>query len=166
MPKTAGSEHELKETLKVDVEIPGHEDRTTTALFLHTKKLLLAKTGARCFICNATAAESGHPLESHHKIIERCLTHVIDFKLVQTDCERGMYGEDAKNFDWPDFWQKNDPYLFVDNQLVNGIILCKQHHTGLDAGVHMLPHPFWISQRYMKEGEKFSPTETIEHYQV
>jgi hypothetical protein len=100
-----------------------------------------------------------------------------------------MYGDAAKNFDWDNFWKDAtteqipipesdreqgeptfyefrrpaDPYLFVDDQLVNGRILCKAHHTGKDEGIHDMPFPLWIAQRYLKEGYQFTPSEKICH---
>ncbi|ABO60598.1 hypothetical protein LA345_38925 (plasmid) [Burkholderia vietnamiensis] len=58
--------HVERETLSVEVNIPGHEARTTTALFSHSKKQLIEREGGRCWISGATAEESGHPLEAHH----------------------------------------------------------------------------------------------------
>ncbi|UNJ99715.1 hypothetical protein [Ralstonia sp. RRA.1] len=56
-----------------------------------------------------------------------------------------------------------DPYLFVDDMTVNGLLLCKQHHTGKDAGIHDMPFPLWIAQRYAIEGYQFTPNEVIHH---
>lgn len=64
-------QHAETETLHVEVNIPGHDPRKTTSLFTHTRKSLLERDGARCYICGATAEESGHPLEAHHHPIER-----------------------------------------------------------------------------------------------
>ncbi len=73
--------HEEKETLSVDINIPGHDPRTTTPLFLNTKKLLHERDGAQCWLCGCTAEESGEPLESHHYPIERSLADMIDWNL-------------------------------------------------------------------------------------
>lgn len=156
--------HEEKETLVVDVILPGHEARVTTSVFTHTRnQRLAAEKEPRCWICSRTEQESGHPLELHHFPIERSLATGVDFKLVQADCEAGLWGEAAKSFDWADFWAKNDVYLFVDNMLVNGLILCKDHHTGADEGIHYLPHPLWVVQRYLTEGYQYTAKEKICH---
>ena len=154
--------HEEKETLVVEVNIPGHDPRTTTALFTHTKKLLIEREGGRCFVCGATAEESGHPLEAHHHPIERSLANMIDWTRFEADCHAGLWGETARAFDWSTF-DPADPYTFVDNMLVNGELLCKAHHTGKDEGKHDLPFPIWIAQRYALEGYKFSDIEIIHH---
>lgn len=154
--------HEEVETLKVDVNIPGHEPRTTTALFTHSKKRLIDRDGGRCYVCQCTAEESGHPLEAHHHPIERSFANMIDWTLFRIDCEAGMWGPHAQAFNWDSF-SPDDPYLFVDDMMVNGMLLCKAHHTGKDEGIHDLPGPIWLAQKYGKEGYQFSTIEVIHH---
>lgn len=155
--------HEEKLTLTVDVEIPGHEARTETSLFRRTKAQLLEREHHRCWICGRTPEETGRPAQVHHHPIERSLANGIDFALVERDCEKGMYGPDAKAFDWDAFHKAGDVYAFVDNALVNGRVLCPEHHIGKDAGIHTLPYPLHLAQRYLREGYQFSPTEIIHH---
>jgi hypothetical protein len=154
--------HEQKETLEVDVDIPAHDDRKTTALFLKTKKMIvklgsilgftIKRPAARCWICNRTADEVGAPLEAHHFGIERCyIDAAIRWNVVQ---------EDFPIFDWKNFDPKN-PVQFIDNMSSQGLLLCKAHHTGKDSGIHCLPFPIWIMQRYLADGTRFSPTEVI-----
>ncbi|RQR50418.1 hypothetical protein DIE18_34940 [Burkholderia sp. Bp9125] len=133
--------HTEKGTLSVAVNIPEHAERKTTALFERTHKELIAREGGRCFICNATAEESGHPLEAHHHPIERSLAELID---------------------WDGF---TDWTQFVDDMTVNGMLLCKAHHIGKDEGLHAMPFPLWIAQKYAKEGYQFSDVEIIRHNQ-
>lgn len=157
--------HEEKETLVVDINIPGHEARTTTALFVRTKKLLIEREGGRCFVSGQTAEESGHPLEAHHHPIERSMAEMIDWHLFAIDCKAGLWGVHAQAFDWNAFFACDpiDPYRFVDDMTVNGMLLAKQFHTGQDAGLHYLPFPLWIAQKYGKEGYQFSASEVIHH---
>jgi hypothetical protein len=154
--------HAEKETLIVDINIPGHEARTTTKLFIESKKKLLERDGAKCWTCGNTAEESGHPLEAHHNPIERSLANMIDWDLFKTDCESGIWGKHAQAFDWSKF-DAIDPYSFVDDMTVNGLVLCKQHHTGADEGIHDMPYSLWIAQRYGKEGYQFTDKEIIHH---
>lgn len=154
--------HEEKETLVVEVNIPGHEARTTTTLFLHSKKTLIAREGGRCFICGGTAQTTGHPLEAHHHPVERSLANMIDWDLFRSECQAGMWGEHAAGFDWSKF-DPADPYSFVDDMTVNGLLLCKAHHTGKDEGIHDMPYPLWIAQKYGQEGYQFSDAEVIHH---
>lgn len=164
------SAHVEKETLAVDVNIPEHDARVTTALFSHTRLALIAREGGRCFVCERTEAESGAPLEAHHHPIERCLAEDIDWTLVALDCRAGVVAftigqrQAMQAFDWssfdPQHWE-----VFVDDMTVNGLLLCKDHHTGLDEGIHTLPGPIWLAQRYAKEGIKFNSREVIHHEQ-
>ena len=155
--------HELKETLNVDIYTPGHEARITTPLFTKTRKQLIERESGRCWICHGTAEETGHPLEAHHHPIERSLANMIDWGLFKNDCIMGKWGANAQAFKWEDFDPAN-PYSFVDDMMVNGLLLCKGDHTQLDSGIHTLPFPIWIAQRYAKEGYQFSPAEVIHHF--
>lgn len=49
---------------------------------------------------------------------------------------------------------------------VNGLLICKAHHIGEDEGIHMLPWPICIAQRYAKEGTRFNSREVIHHAQL
>lgn len=148
--------HEEKNTFQVDVNIPGHEPRVTTALFSHTRKLLIEREGGRCYVCNCTAEESGHPLEAHHYPIERSFATMIDWG------PHSLIRKQFPDFDWINF-DSSDPYKFVDDMTINGLLLCKAHHTGKDEGIHCLPHPVWLAQRYGTDGYKFSEIEIIHH---
>jgi hypothetical protein len=157
--------HEEKETLVIDVMLPGHEPRVTTSLFVHSKRALEEREGARCFICARTSLEAG-PLESHHHPIERSLANLVDWDRFKSDCVRGLWGPYAQAFDWTGFDPIGDPYKFVDDQTVNGLLLCADHHRGKDEGIHATVYPFFIIQRYAKEGVRFTPTEIIHHDQI
>lgn len=147
--------HEEKNTLQVDVNIPGHDPRVTTALFTSSRKELL-KISCRCFICNDTEEQSGAPLEAHHYPVERSFAEMIDWS------EGSAIRKAFPSFDWGNF-DPSDPYKFVDDMRVNGLILCKKHHTGKDEGVHFLPHPVWLAQKFGKDGYQFSSIEIIHH---
>ena len=174
--------HEEKNTFTVDVNLPGHDPRVTTALFTRTRKHLLERDGNRCWVCNCTAAETGHPLEAHHYPIERSFATMVDWS------EGSQIRKDFPKFGWGSFeagatfepvpaytdeqgdeyparlqFIPADPYLFVDDMNVNGRLLCKPHHTGKNEGVHDLPEPVWLAQRYGREGYVFSAIEIIHH---
>ena len=160
--------HEEKETLVVDVLLPGHEARgSASALFIRTKKALAARDGNRCWMSGQTPEEAG-PLEAHHFPIERSTAMGIDWALVRADCDAGEFGltkgqrQAANAFDWTDF-DPADPYSFVDNMLVTGVLLAKRFHTAKDSGIHAMPHPLWIFQKYAREGYQFSASEVIHH---
>jgi hypothetical protein len=152
--------HAERETLSVDVNIPEHEDRKTTALFARTRKILIEREGARCFVCNATAEQSGHPLEAHHHPIERSMAELIDWDRFKQDAQSGYWGPHIQSFDWESF---ADWTQFVDDMTVNGLLLCKAHHIGKDEGIHAMPFPLFIAQKYAKENYQFSDVEVIHH---
>lgn len=153
---TVTTVHEEKNTFKVDVNIPGHDPRVTTALFTHSKRLLMQRDGSTCHVCRGTAESTGHPLEAHHYPIERSFAEMIDWS------EDSQIRKDFPKFGWGSFDQA-DPYKFVDDMTINGLLLCKAHHTGTDEGIHDLPHPIWIAQRYGRDGYQFSAIEIIHH---
>lgn len=148
--------HEEKNTFHIDVFIPGHAPRVTTPLFHKSRLHLIERERGRCHVCNRTAGETGHPLEAHHFPIERSFAEMIDWS------PGSQIRRDFPSFGWGSF-DEADPYTFVDDMNVNGLLLCKEHHIGKDAGIHALPHPVWVAQKYGKEGYQFSPTEIIHH---
>ena len=155
--------HAERETLSVEVNIPEHADRETTSLFTRTRKWLIEREGGRCFICNQTAEETGHPLEAHHHPIERSLAEMIDWVRFKLDALAGFWGAHIQAFDWVNF---KDWTQFVDDMTVNGMLVCKAHHIAKDEGIHTLPFPLWIAQKYAKEGYQFSSVEVIHHDQT
>lgn len=170
-------DHEQRETLTVDYIIPGHDARgAATALFKHSRQQLIDREGGRCWLSGLTAGQLGGPLEAHHFPVERCFAEGIDWPRFSNDCKFGLWGPYAQAFNWDQFFAAAardaagrlvpvDPYLFVDDMTVNGRLLGKQYHTGKDEGVHMLPEPIWLAQKYMVEGYKFSAVEVIHHAQ-
>jgi len=155
--------HELKDTLSADYFVPGHAERETTSLFERTKKLLIDREGGRCFVTNMTAEELGAPLQAHHHPVERCFATKWDWPRFAADCQRGIWGPHAQAFDWANFDGEKDPYKFVDDMTVNGPLLGAGQHIGKDEGLHRLPFPVWLFEKYAVEGYQFSPTEVIHH---
>jgi hypothetical protein len=169
--------HEEKNTFQVDVNIPGHDARgAASALFVRTRKQLIEREAGRCWLSGLTAEQLGAPLEAHHYPIERCFAEGIDWVRFSNDAKFGHWGPYAQGFDWTKFFDGAapgatgclvpvDPYLFVDDMTVNGRLLGKQYHTGKDEGIHDLPEPVWLAQKYMVEGYKFSAVEVVHHAQ-
>lgn len=155
--------HVESETLTVDVDIPEHDPRVTTPIFSSSRKKVLA-AGAVCWICGQNEQESGAPLELHHFPVERSLANLVDWALFAEQAKRGDYGPLPQAFDWvafdPSHWE-----TFVDDMEHNGLTLCQKHHIGKDEGIHLMPHPLWIAQRFAKEGYKFNSIEIIHHDQ-
>jgi len=153
--------HVERETLTVEVNIPGHAPRTETNLFERTRKALIAREGG-CWICGAKDSKES-PLQSHHYPVERSLATAWDWPRFIRDCKAGMWGPHAQAFDWDTFDPVSDPYKFVDDQTVNGLLLCEAHHIGKDQGIHTMPHPLWVWQRYAPEGYRLSDVEIVHH---
>ena len=148
--------HEEKNTFQVDVFLPGHEPRTTTPLFSRSRLHLIERDKV-CYICGAPNSHAA-PLQAHHWPIERSFAEMIDWSA------SAQIRRDFPQFGWGSF-DESDPYSFVDDMNVNGRLLCAAHHIGRDEGVHDLPEPVWLAQRYGKEGYKFSDVEIIHHEQ-
>jgi hypothetical protein len=134
--------HELKKTIVEDFYVKDHAPRVATALFERTRKAMI-DAGGRCWICNKPHTHED-PLELHHSVLERCELEEIEFG------PGSNIRKDRPNYDWSHF-DATDPASFVDDALVNGLLLCKLHHTG-QLGIHMLTYPEFEAQRYMKEG--------------
>lgn len=184
-------QHVEKETLSVSVIIPEHDKRgAASALFTHSRKDVI-DAGGVCFICGKPHS-SDNPLEAHHHPVERCFAEEIDWQRFAEDAKAGLWGKGAAAFDWDAFFvgavldtveytvyadehdtvgekktaqvlRPKDIYLFVDDMHANGMLLCKEHHTVADEGIHTLPFPIWLAQRYAVEGTKFSDREVIHH---
>lgn len=149
--------HEEKNTFAVDVFIPGHDPRVTTVLFRKSRLHLIEREGGKCHVCGCGETETGHPMEAHHFPIERSFAEMVDWS------PGSQIRKDFPSFGWGSFDEAN-PYTFVDDMNVNGLLLCKAHHTGLNEGIHTIPHPVWVAQKYGKDGYQFSKIEIIHHH--
>jgi hypothetical protein len=147
-------EHEEKEKFSIDILAPGHDKRTQSEVYVRTRKAQLLIT-PRCWICQRTAEEVGQPLESHHMAVE--------WQFAKGNIDWEMVKKDFPHFAWDTFDPSADPYKFVDDMTVQGLILCKEHHTGKDTGIHFTPFPIWIMQRYLKDKTQWSPTIQVVH---
>lgn len=181
MKRTTTEIHELKKTVTMDYNVPAHEARgPASALFHRTRLLLIERERGRCWV-SGEKAPAGHPHEAHHYPVERSFAERWDWGRFARDCVAGHWGPYAQAFDWASFFvgaititpddtglpylQVLDPYRFVDDMTVNGRLLSKRFHTGHDQGVHCLPEPIYLAQKYLSEGYKFSDIEIIHHEQ-
>jgi hypothetical protein len=162
MSDTTTPAHIDKSTLTVAFYDPEHAQRITTPLFTRTRDEVLAKEPV-CFMCGQPASVVGS-LELHHNCVERMFAEIIDWNLIKDAALAGEVGwtEDQrklnKEFDWDSFMNSVpfDPYVWVDNMHLNGIPICKPHHTGQNEGIHNVDYPRWLAQRYVKSGYKIS----------
>ena len=129
------------------VNYPIHEKRVETAIFRKTRREMAE---IPCFICG------NHKGEVHHFYIEKAATNAIDwekFAIFADNCYNIQSGEKiGDKFDWKEV-EKN-PDIFVDSKY-NMIILCKEHHTSGKFGIHHVPYPDWILQKFAKDGFQF-----------
>jgi hypothetical protein len=55
-------------------------------------------------------------------------------------------------FNWDEVAE--NPDIFVDSPQ-NMIVLCKTHHISAKKGIHNVPFPNWVLQKYPKQGFEF-----------
>jgi uncharacterized protein YlaI len=133
------------------IHYPVHEKRRDSALYRRTRRQLIVSRGLKCFICDRSDT-----LETHHFYCEKYAQNAIDWKKFG-EFAKGCYniqtGENiGVNFDWTEV-EKN-PDIFVDSPY-NMVVLCKQHHTSGNKGLHHVPFPDWILQKYPKNNFQF-----------
>lgn len=138
---TPASEHEVHETITIDVFYPNHPPRKESELFRRTKNHLIAIMDAPCWVCGAMQNR-----EVHHFHAEWADADGIDW-----DKMRILH----PNFPWSTFKESTD---FIDSEY-NMMVLCEKHHRGKDHGIHVLPYPIWIMQRDQRADFIFSPDE-------
>ena len=142
-------EHEQKLTIKVDVYVPDHADRTATAIFNKTRRKLIENNpSAKCAVDNGHC-DHDNPLELHHQHVEWCDSNGVDWDKIKAL---------VPDFDWAGFDPKY-PETFIDSEWNANLVLCRKHHIGVDHGIHMLPFPTWAMQRVQKADFVFSPDE-------
>lgn len=135
MPIAAHTEHL---TLRLAVAYPAHEPRESDPhyrVFNETRERLKRLGKLRCWIDNADCSES--PVELHHDKVEFALANDVD--VVRFDEAYGLHLKDDQEF-----------LAFVEGE-GNLLPLCAYHHRG-HGGVHSLPYPLWVVQRYLKAG--------------
>ena len=134
-------EHELHETITVDVFYPDHPPRTESPVFKATKKHWHAQN-AVCSVCM-----SHEHIEIHHKFIEWADSEGVDWDKVRAA---------HPAFDWAGFKDASD---FIDS-VYNTEPLCMKHHRGpAPHGKHFTPEPIWNMQKYQRADFVYSPDE-------
>ena len=135
------NEHEVRETLTVDIFYPDHPPRSESALFRRTKHHLIDVLDKPCWVCGCKQDR-----EVHHFHVEWADALGVDW-----DRMRELHPD----FPWSTFEKPED---FIDSEY-NMMVLCAKHHRHKDHGIHMLPYPIWIMQRVQDEDFVFSPDE-------
>ena len=124
--------HEVKETLVIKTFYPGHSKRTVSPTFKKTKKYLIEDKQECCYICGCR-----ENLEVHHFLIEWAMQNAVDWNKLR---------ELQPDFDWGTFEKPED---FIDSAF-NAMVLCRKHHREKNHGIHEMPYPLWIIQKYVK----------------
>jgi len=132
------------------VHYPAHEERKNSSIYNKTHAKMKTMP---CFICGKTNAKDGIHVETHHFYCEKAFQNAFDWKkfgeFAQT-CYNEHTGElIGPNFDWTEV--AKNPDLFVDSPY-NMIVLCKEHHTSGSRGIHHVPFPEWLAQKFAKDG--------------
>ena len=125
-------------TLRLVVAYPAHAPRESDKHYVafHQARARLEKAGAlKCWIGNADC--SGGPIELHHDKVEFSLANDVD--VGKFDEAYGLHLTDEADF-----------LAYVESE-GNLLALCAYHHRG-GGGIHCLPGPLWIVQRYIKNG--------------
>ncbi|MHB1023980.1 MAG: hypothetical protein ACYC0Z_16445 [Acidobacteriaceae bacterium] len=152
-------EHEVTETLKIDVYYPDHAARAETPEFRRAK-VEEAKESLVCCICG-----SPNP-ELHHALVEWAFSDDADWAEVQQialgnrDIINGIPKMQSalywllqvvrlRGFNWATF-DPAHPEAFVDN-LAQMAPLCAEHHRAPDKGIHMTDFPLFIFQAFPKK---------------
>jgi len=137
------------------VNYPPHEKRVASSIYRKTHRELCKVKKIGCFICNKKNNKND-PLETHHFYCEKVAVNAIDwikFGEFAKTCYNIQTGENiGEHFNWNEV--SKNPDIFVDSPY-NMIVLCKEHHISGKKGIHHVPFPDWILQKYPKNNFQF-----------
>ncbi len=142
-------EHTRNLSTHYTVHFPDHEARKASSIYAKTHRQM---KHLECFICGKTNEKDGIHVETHHFYCEKSLQNAFDwekFGKFADNCHNFYTGEPLAKFDWKEV--ALNPDLFVDSPH-NMIVLCKEHHTSGNRGIHHVPFPEWIAQKFVKDG--------------
>jgi hypothetical protein len=133
--------------LTLAVAVPSHEPRESDShyhIFNETRRRLEKLGALKCWIGNADCQGA---IELHHDKAE--------FSLI-ADIDPAKFGEAYGAH----FASDEDFLNYVEGE-GNLLALCVFHHRSI-GGIHSLPYPFWVVQKYLKEGVA-APARVVEH---
>ena len=136
-------------TSRYTVQYPHHEERTNSRIYTKTHAQM---KHLECFICGKTNERDDIHVETHHFFIAKALQNAIDWKRFGefAATRHNLHtGDRLDDFNWTDV--AANPDLFVDSPQ-NMIVLCKEHHTSGNRGIHHVPFPEWIAQKFAIRG--------------
>jgi hypothetical protein len=142
--KNVNEIHQMSDTVRYTVNIPGHNARTESSVFAATKKHLIDDLDTPCWVCG-----SKENREVHHFILEYSLANAVDWNKLKALCP-----------DFPD-WDKIDPnnpdtFKYFTDHAYNMRILCTLHHRQ-SQGIHRIPYPIWNFIKIKKDDFEFFP---------
>lgn len=124
--------------------------RKSSYIYNKTHNELCVQKNIPCFICGKTRKETTVSLDIHHFYIEKASVNAIDwykFGQFAKSCYNIQTGENiAHNFNWGKV--AKNPDIFVDYRY-NMVVLCKEHHTSGNKGIHHVAFPDWIVQKFV-----------------
>ena len=138
--------------VKHKTHFPKHDPRKNSAIYTRTHKHMKHMP---CFICGKTNEKDNINVHTHHFYIEKAAENAIDWEVFgkfADTCYNFQTGESLAQFDWVEV--AKNPDLFVDSEQ-NMIVLCQEHHTSAARGIHHVPFPDWILQKFPKDGFVF-----------
>ena len=148
--------HKLNRSTHYIVNYPDHVKRKDSAIYKRSHHELCHIRDTPCFICGKTQKKYNISLETHHFYCEKSAENAIDwqeFSKFATNCYNIQTGINIGNtFNWKEV--ELNPDIFIDS-IHNMIVLCKEHHISGGKGIHHIPFPDWIIQKYPKNGFEF-----------
>lgn len=150
----------IKRTNQYTVQYPDHEPRKESTTYKHTHKELLYKKDLPCFLCGKRHLEKvdneNVHLETHHFFCTKAAQNAIDWIQFGKDAKYFYNMQTGENIGAAFNWEEvnENPNIFVDSPQ-NMIVLCKKHHISAKYGIHSIPFPNWILQKYPKDNFQF-----------
>lgn len=143
--------NERKMSNHYTIRYPKHDIRKVSPVFRKTRHQLINIDMVKCFICN-----TDKQLEAHHFYCEKFAVNAINWDAFKLFASVTYNMQTGARLDTNINWElvKENPNLFVDSTN-NMIVLCKLHHTSGRFGIHHVPFPDWILQRFAKNDFKF-----------
>lgn len=143
--------NERKMSNHYTIRYPKHDIRKVSPIFRKTRHQLITINNVKCFICN-----TDKQLEAHHFYCEKFAVNAINWDTFKLFASVTYNMQTSIKLDNGINWElvKENPDVFVDSAN-NMIVLCKLHHTSSRFGIHHVPFPDWILQRFAKNDFKF-----------
>jgi len=132
-------EHIEHEHIEILEHYPPHIPREGDPyyhIFNETRERMRREGKLKCYIDNKDCSKES--IELHHYFVEYALIGDADWR---------RFAELYPQFHIPD----EEAFFMWCESEENLMPLCKFHHTGI-GGIHHLPAPLWLIQRFLKPG--------------